>query len=130
MTDIFTISIVGMVGSLMSRPLANAVGVDMPWFAQFGLCGVFAMLLWWSLAKTQPQISADNKEAARIVAAEAKEAAVKAATIHACALETLCGKLDDVVAEAKGTTAEIRAGNDAQLALLRNMLHQQKGMGS
>jgi hypothetical protein len=126
------VSIFGMLGSAATRRvLAETAAVDMPWFAQFGLCGVFASLLWWALAKTLPRLSEDNKEAARIVASEAKESAVQSAKIHAEALSQLCGKLDDVVMETRGTTAEIRAGNDSQLALLRSVINNQhKGMGS
>lgn len=50
-TDTLTIAIASVIGGLWSGQLANAVGVDMPWFAQFGLCGLFGFLLWWSMER-------------------------------------------------------------------------------
>ena len=75
---------------------------------QFGICGIFASLLWWAIAKTIPQISADNRAAAEATANAHKEAA-----------GIITEKLSQV-------QAEIRAGNDSQLALLRNVVQQNR----
>lgn len=49
---ITTISIAGMLGSLFGdKVVANVVGAEMPWFAQFGLCGLFGFLLWWNMER-------------------------------------------------------------------------------
>lgn len=49
---ITTISIAGILGSLFGdKLLANIAGADMPWFAQFGLCGLFGFLLWWNMER-------------------------------------------------------------------------------
>ena len=49
---ITTVSITGMLGSLFGdRVFANVVGGEMPWFAQFGLCGLFGFLLWWNMER-------------------------------------------------------------------------------
>lgn len=128
-TDALTVSIIGLVGAAWSRPLAQAVGVDMPWFAQFGLCGLFGSLLWWALARTLPQVSADSKEAAIRAAVEHKEGQVEAAKVHAEALAVVCEKLDAVCDESKLVRAAIDGGNGAQLALLRTVIHNQQGAG-
>lgn len=100
-------SIVGLLGSAASKPLlAEAAAVDMPWPAQFGLCSLFGWMLWWAMAKTIPQISKD-----------AKDAAIEASKSHSASLDNLSEKME-------GVRAEIRAGNDSQLALLRNVLQQ------
>ena len=107
--------IVGFLGSLVSRPLLAEASIDMPWPAQFGLCGLFGGLLWWALAKTVPQMSKDNKEAI-----------IAAAEIHATALCELGKKVDESRASTDGVRAEIKAGNDSQLGMLRQLVMQGK----
>jgi hypothetical protein len=47
-----TTAIVGLLATTASEPLiAPIVGADMPWFAQFGLCGLFGFLLWWNMER-------------------------------------------------------------------------------
>lgn len=47
-----TLSIVGMLGAAFGdKVAANVAGADMPWFAQFGLCGLFGFLLWWNMER-------------------------------------------------------------------------------
>lgn len=49
---ITTLSIVGILGSAFGdQVFANIAGADMPWFAQFGLCGLFGFLLWWNMER-------------------------------------------------------------------------------
>ncbi len=101
-----TVGIVGLLAGTFGEGLvANVTGADMPWFAQFGLCGLFGGMLWWSIAKTVPQLSKDNREAV-----------VESAKVNADAMGDLSTKMESV-------RAEIRAGNDSQLALLRGVLH-------
>ncbi len=88
--------------------LADAAGVEMPWPAQFGLCGLFGGLLWWALAKTIPKISDDNKAAA-----------VEAAKIHADAYNRMSDRLG-------GVQTSIDKGNDAQLGMLRALVQNTK----
>jgi hypothetical protein len=49
--DAFTVSMSGLIGGLWTGVLANAVGLEMPWFAQFGLCGLFGFLTWWGMER-------------------------------------------------------------------------------
>jgi hypothetical protein len=49
---ISTVSIIGMLTTAFGdKVIANVVGADMPWFAQFGLCGLFGFLLWWNMER-------------------------------------------------------------------------------
>jgi hypothetical protein len=60
----FTTSIVGLILTTFGQAaVAEHIGADMPWFAQFGLCGLFGAMLWWSMARTIPKITSDAKEA-------------------------------------------------------------------
>jgi hypothetical protein len=72
--------------------------------ATAALGGVIA----WLLGKVIPKLSDDHKEAM-----------IQSAKTHADSLDNLSEKME-------GVRAEIRAGNDSQLALLRNVLHQGK----
>ncbi len=62
-----TTAIVGLLATTAAEPLISS---DMPWFAQFGLCGLFGALLWWKIAKTDIQISADHKEGMKALGSE------------------------------------------------------------
>lgn len=72
--------------------------------ATAALGGVIA----WLLGKVIPKLSDDHRDAM-----------IQAAKTHAESLDNLSDKME-------GVRAEIRAGNDSQLALLRNVLHQGK----
>lgn len=72
--------------------------------ATAALGGVIA----WLLGKVIPKLSDDHKDAM-----------IQAAKTNAEAIDNLSDKME-------GVRAEIRAGNDSQLALLRNVLHQGK----
>ncbi len=49
---ISTVAISGILASVFGDKLvANIAGADMPWFAQFGLCGLFGFLLWWNMER-------------------------------------------------------------------------------
>lgn len=72
--------------------------------ATAALGGVIA----WLLGKVIPKLSDDHKDAM-----------IQSAKTHAESLDKLGGKMEDV-------RAEIRAGNDSQLALLRSVVHQGK----
>ncbi|MBA3481482.1 MAG: hypothetical protein H0T51_06680 [Pirellulales bacterium] len=119
-----------------AAPVVAQAGVVPDW-NQIGVSGGLGAALLYLLTKMIPGMVADHKEslkaiagehkeAAAKVAGEAKEAAVKAAELHSSALTSLCGKLDEVVETNIGVKAEIRAGNDSQLALLRSVVHQTK----
>jgi hypothetical protein len=114
MKIMLAVSIAGLLGVPI---LAETTIPQMPWYAQFGLCGLFGGLLFYAMSKLIPQISADSKEAAIRVAAENKAAMVESAALNAEALERVANGQE-------GIRAEIRAGNDAQLALLRTMVQQ------
>jgi hypothetical protein len=43
-----TTAIVGLLATTAAEPLISS---DMPWFAQFGLCGLFGFLLWWNMER-------------------------------------------------------------------------------
>lgn len=110
------ISISGLLGTWAGGPLlAEAGGIEMPWPAQFGLCGLFGGLLWWAIAKTIPQVSKDNKDAV-----------IAAAEVHATALGELGKKVDEARASTDGVRTEIKAGNDSQLGMLRQLVMQGK----
>ena len=72
--------------------------------ATAALGGVIA----WLLGKVIPKLSDDHRDAM-----------IQSAKTHAESLDNLSEKME-------GVRAEIRAGNDSQLALLRNVLHQGK----
>lgn len=72
--------------------------------ATAALGGVIA----WLLGRVIPKLSDDHKAAM-----------IEAGRSHAEALDKLGEKME-------GVRAEIRAGNDSQLALLRNVIHQGK----
>ncbi len=106
----FTFSIVGLLASTLGESaMSERLGVDMPWFAQFGLCGLFGGMLWWSMAKTIPKITSD-----------ARESVIQAAQINADAM----GELKD---EFHGFRNDVRSGQDATLSLLREALFQNRG---
>lgn len=61
-----TALITAAIGSLAVGPIAEVVaGVEMPWPAQFGLCGLFGGMLWWHMAKTVPQILDTHERTAK-----------------------------------------------------------------
>lgn len=107
---VFTISILGLLASTLGESVVSEkLGVDMPWFAQFGLCGLFGAMLWWSMAKTIPKITSD-----------ARESVIEAAKINADAM----GELKD---EFHGFRNDVKSGQDATLSLLREALFQTRG---
>jgi hypothetical protein len=86
----------GFAGSPL---LAQATETSLPWYADLGVCGLLGSIVWWLIAKTIPKMTDD--------------------------LKTTCGDLGDKFEKGMdGVKAEIRAGNDSQLALLRANLHQ------
>lgn len=104
-----TVAIVGMLGSLASGPIAESVaGVDMPWPAQFGLCGLFGGLLWWHMAKTAPAVAESHAKAVDSLCAK-----------HEAANTRLCNEI-------QGLRDDNRDFNDKQIALLRECLIQQR----
>ena len=106
----FTLSIVGLLASALGETVVSErLGVVMPWFAQFGLCGLFGAMLWWSMAKTIPKITSD-----------ARESVIEAAKINADAM----GELKD---EFHGFRNDVKSGQDATLSLLREALFQNRG---
>lgn len=107
----FTFSILGLlVSTLGESVVSERLGVDMPWFAQFGLGGLFGAMLWWSMAKTIPKITSD-----------ARESVIQAAQINADAM----GELKD---EFHGFRNDVKGGQDATLSLLREALFQNRGV--
>lgn len=98
-----TVAIVGLLVSTASdRLLASTLETDMPWFAQFGLCGLFGALLWWKIARTDPET------------AKAQAAAVEtAAKIHAEAL-----------GEVKDELVGMRSDQNSQQAATQRLLEQ------
>lgn len=72
--------------------------------ATAALGGVIA----WLLGRVIPKLSDDHRDAM-----------IQAGKDHAASLDKLGEKME-------GVRAEIRAGNDSQLALLRNVIHQGK----
>lgn len=106
----FTISILGLLaGTFGESVVSERMGVDMPWFAQFGLCGLFGAMLWWSMAKTIPNITRD-----------ARESVIEAAKINA----EVMGELKD---EFHGLRADVMDGQSATRDLLREALFQNRG---
>jgi hypothetical protein len=98
-----TVAIVGLLASTASdRLLATAIEADMPWFAQFGLCGLFGALLWWKIAKTDIQ-TAERQ-------ADAVESAAK---IHA-----------DALGEVKDEIVGMRSDQNSQQAATQRLLEQ------
>lgn len=107
---LFTISILGLLaGTFGESVVPERMGVDMPWFAQFGLCGLFGAMLWWSMAKTIPNITKD-----------AREAVVEAAKINAEAM-------GDLKEEFQGLRGDVNRDNEAKMALLREALFRNQG---
>jgi hypothetical protein len=107
---IATISILGLLASTAGDAiLANALDADMPWFAQFGLCGLFGAMLWWKIAKS-------DVETAKVQAA----AVESAARIHAEAL-------GDVKDELVGMRSDQNSSQAATHALLRDALFEKRG---
>ena len=105
-----TVAISGLLASTAGDAiLAEAVGADMPWFAQFGLCGLFGALLWWKIAKSDVE-----------VARSSASAVTEAAKIHATAL----GEVKD---ELVGMRSDQNSSQAATNALLREALFNQKG---
>jgi hypothetical protein len=103
------ISIAGLITLITGQPLLAEVGAtDMPWFAQFGLCGLFGSRLWWCIAKTLPN-----------VAKEWREATIESARISAAAVAEL-------KAEMHGMRGDFNDAQDANLSLLRECLRGQK----
>lgn len=110
MKDVGLVGLTGLIGAGTGAMniLADAAGVEMPWPAQFGLCGLFGGLLWWTMAKTIPKISEDNKAAA-----------VEAARIHADSYRSVSDGLARV-------EAAISTGNEAQLGMLHALVQNTK----
>lgn len=107
---VFTFSILGLLaGTFGDAVIAERIGADMPWFAQFGLCGLFGAMLWWSMAKTIPKITSD-----------AKEAVIEGAKINAEAMS-------EMKTEFHGFRADVKEGHDATLNLLREVIFQNRG---
>ena len=70
--------------------------------------GALGGVIAWLLGRVSPKLSDDHKDAM-----------IQSAKTHAESLDKLGGKMEDV-------RAEIRAGNDSQLALLRSVVRQGK----
>lgn len=122
------LGVFGCLGMVVSEPILAEAGMEnMPWYAQFGLCGLFGGILLYAIGKVLPKISEDGAAAAVKVAIEHKEESIRVAEIHARSAAEIGDKLDALGTTMEGVKAEIRAGNDSQLALLRNALAQQKG---
>lgn len=100
-----TTCIVGaLLGTASDKVLASVSGAEMPWLGQFGLCGVFAWILWWKIAKTDPAI-ADSQ----------KSAIVEAAKITA-------SSMDSLKSEVKGLRDDAREDRETTNDLLREAL--------
>jgi hypothetical protein len=107
---IATVSILGLLASTAGDTiLAEAVGADMPWFAQFGLCGLFGALLWWKIAKSDIE-----------VAKTASEAVKEAAKVHADAL----GEVKD---ELVGMRSDFNVNQASTQSLLKEALFPKRG---
>ena len=101
------VAITGMIGAVAQPRLADAVGTaEMPWFAQFGLCGLFGALLWWCHAKTIPSITRDHVEA----------------TEKVCRTFESEGK--QTRSEISGLRQDITSSNNSQLEFLRDCLRE------
>lgn len=106
----FTTSILGLILTTFGQSVvAERIGADMPWFAQFGLCGLFGAMLWWSMARTIPTITRD-----------AKDAVIEGAKINAESMREL-------KTEFQGFRNDVKDGQDATLSLLREALMQNRG---
>jgi hypothetical protein len=138
MNTLFTaLASVGLLAGLAQRPIAAALDVDpMPWGAQFGICGCCLTIVFFLVARVIPKMADKSAEALRAAAAEHRESVREAAEIHrvsvcesaritAEAMGELSTKITDLDKTTEGVRTEIKAGNDSQLALLRNVLHKQ-----
>lgn len=118
---LFTISILGLLaGTFGESVVSERLGVDMPWFAQFGLCGLFGAMLWWSMAKTIPTITKEAQETVVNITRDAREAVVEAAKINAEAM-------GDLKEEFHGLRGDVNRDNEAKMALLREALFRNQG---
>jgi hypothetical protein len=131
MKVLLAFAIVGLLSGtsgVLADAIHAAAGVDMPWFAQFGLCGLFGFILFYTIAKLLPSKDAAHNKAMVEVAKVHADAKVEAARIMSAAMDGLAEEFralrDDQQKNGDATRAEIRAGNDSQLALLRaSLLH-------
>ena len=100
-------SSLGLVGGMSQRALADAVSIDpLPWTAQLGVCGGCLTILLVTIWRVIPKMAEENRKSIEEMSDR-----------HVAALDGVGDKLE-------GVRSEIRAGNDSQLALLRNVLHQ------
>jgi hypothetical protein len=67
-----TVLVAGMLAPWVQPALADATGVMSPMTfpEQFGVCGIFALLHWWTIAKTIPELSKKQQEGMDAVAME------------------------------------------------------------
>jgi hypothetical protein len=111
-------SCLGVMFGLTQPTLSQVVPMDpMPWTAQLGVCGGCLTILFFAVVRVIPRVTERANETMTKISEMNQDAVKEAAEINAAALE--------------GVRAEIRGGNDSQLALLRNVLHHKtEGGGS
>lgn len=114
MKTLFGLSALGFGGSTVLSQVAPSA--EMAWydkFAQFGFGGICLAIIAYMIVKTIPDLLKNHQAAVQNVV-----------DAHGKCIEGLSCNLGEKMDH---MAAEIRAGNDSQLALLRANLHKKEG---
>lgn len=109
--------------------IAETVAQPAADYTQLGVQGALIGLIIYLLKSVLPQYSKDAKDAVVEAAKEHKEAAIAVAEKNESAAASIVAAVGTLTEETRSVKNEIRAGNDAQLGMLRAVVLTNKEKG-